>query len=312
MISFRDWMEACVREYYKSDFRRDFFTAPELDRAFGYSLAYFIAQLVKDYEKPILFELGGGSGALAYDILTYLWEKEPHIYKRVTYYIYDFSPRLIEIQRERLKSFRDKVFWSDRLFPMEGVIFSNEFFDCLPVHVIKEGKELFIEGDKEVWKETSNPKIMEVIQRMGYENLQQVIEICLDCIEFLKGIGENLKKGYHLVIDYGYTTEEIERFPQGTVVGYKSHKVYSKPSEGMDITAYVNFSLLEEYGKDFGLQKVDCLRLSRFLIKNPIFMEELEKLSKSKKAEDIERLSRLKTLLISMGERFRVLIQKKL
>ena len=54
------------------------------------------------------------------------------------------------------------------------------------------------------------------------------------------------------------------------------------------------------------------MSLRDFLLKSPTFLQELEKLSLSEFPEDIERLSRLKTLLISMGERFRVLVQKKL
>ncbi|MCS6998877.1 MAG: SAM-dependent methyltransferase [Aquificaceae bacterium] len=312
MISFRDWMSERVREYYRSDFRRDFFTAPELDRVFGYSLAYHIGELLKDYEEPYLLELGGGSGALAYDILTYLREREPGLYKRLRYYIYDFSPELVELQRKRLSVFEGKVFWRDRLFHMRGLIFSNEFFDCLPVHVVRGGKELFLESGKEVWRELSNPSIEEFLKRMGYGGLNQVVEVCLDCVDLLKGVAENLKEGYHLVVDYGYTSKDITKFPQGTVVGYRSHRVYNKPSEGMDITAHVNFSLLEEYGKDFGLLSLYIKNLRDFLLSTPLFTEELQRLTLSEAPEDIERLSRLKTLLLSMGETFKVLLQKRL
>ncbi|MFN3870996.1 MAG: SAM-dependent methyltransferase [Aquificaceae bacterium] len=312
IICFKDWMEEKVREYYEADFRKDFFTAPELDRSFGYALAYHIAQFIRDYPKPVIFELGGGSGALAFDILTYLREKEGKLFERLRYYIYDFSPKLISLQKERLKDFKEKVHWAEGLFPMEGVIFSNEFFDCLPVHVIRNGKELFINDGEELWLDISKEELREVIKRMGYENLPQIVEISMDWLAFLKKIGESLLKGFHIVIDYGYTTKEMGKFPEGTVVGYKNHRLHQKPSEGMDITAHVNFSILEEYGRDFGLEKVAFLNLKDFLLQSPPFLEELESLSLSDSPEDIERLSRLKTLLISMGYRFKVLIQKKL
>jgi SAM-dependent MidA family methyltransferase len=54
------------------------------------------------------------------------------------------------------------------------------------------------------------------------------------------------------------------------------------------------------------------MSLRDFLLSSPAFMEELERLSFSEKPEDIERLSRLKTMLISMGERFKVLLQRTL
>ncbi|MFN3598802.1 MAG: SAM-dependent methyltransferase [Aquificaceae bacterium] len=312
MISFRDWMEEKVKEYYRADFRRDFFTAPELDRAFGYALAYHIAQFIRGFPNPIIFELGGGSGALAFDILTYLREKEEELFEKTKYYIYDFSPKLISLQRERLKDFEGKVYWAEDLFPMEGVVFSNEFFDCLPVHVIKAAKELFIDRGEELWLDISKEELRRVIKRMGYEILSQVIEISIEGIAFLGKIGRNLLKGFHIAIDYGYTTKEIDKFPEGTVVGYKNHRLHQKPAEGMDITAHVNFSILEEYGRDFGLERVAFLKLKDFLLQSPPFLEELESLSLSDSPEDIERLSRLKTLLISMGYRFKVLVQKKL
>ncbi len=266
-------------------------------------------------EKPLFLELGGGSGALAYDILSYCRQREPELFERLSYYIYDFSPALVSLQRNRLKDFEGKVFWCEELFPMEGVIFSNEFFDCLPVHVVREGKELYVKDGSEEWAEISEPRIWHVLRRLGYEDLKQVVEVCLDCIDFLKKVSENLLKGYHLVIDYGYTSKELHRFPEGTVVAYRGHKVYSKAlelSEPADITAHVNFSLLEEYGRDFGLEKVFLMSLRDFLLSSPAFMEELERLSFSEKPEDIERLSRLKTMLISMGERFKVLLQRTL
>ncbi|MCX8164161.1 MAG: SAM-dependent methyltransferase [Aquificaceae bacterium] len=313
MISFRDWMAKSVREYYRSDFRKDFFTAPELDRAFGYALASYMAEFIRGYPEPTLFELGGGSGILAYDILTYFREREPDLYSKLRYCIYDFSHELMDIQRHRLGEFEGKVFWTEKFFPLQGIVFSNEFFDCLPVHVIKGGKELFLDDALgEVWANVSDVRTMEVLKRMGYEDLFQVVEVCLDCLDFLKSVAENLLEGYHFVIDYGYTSKDLTRFPEGTLVGYRAHRLYSRPSEGMDITAHVNFSLLEEYGKDFGLERLVFTNLRDFLLQRPLFREELERLSLSDRPEDIERLSRLKTMLISMGERFKVLLQKKL
>ncbi|MCS7307529.1 MAG: SAM-dependent methyltransferase [Aquificaceae bacterium] len=306
-------MAKAVEEYYRrSDFRRDFFTAPELDRSFGYALAEYIAGLLREFKEPVLLELGGGSGALAYDVLTYYKETEKEIYRNLRYYIYDFSPTLIKVQRERLKEFGNKVFWVESLVNLEGVVFSNEFFDCLPVHVIRDGKELFLQNDSELWLELEDHRLVEVLKRMGYENLSQTVEVCLECVDFLKKVAAHLRRGYHIVIDYGYTTEELKKFPGGTVAGYKAHKFYPTASEGMDITAHVNFSLLEEYGKDYGLESISLKSLRDFLMESSVFIKELERLSVSEEPEDVERLSRLKTMLVSMGGRFKVIVQRKL
>lgn len=308
-------MSQRVKEYYQRDFRKDFFTAPELDRAFGYALAEHMAELIRDFGEPVLLELGGGSGVLAYDVLSYFREKEPELFERLRYYIYDFSPTLIDIQRKRLKDFEGKVFWCEHLFPFEGVVFSNEFFDCLPVHVVKEGKELFVKNGQEVWLELEDERVKEMLKRMGYEGLSQIVEVCVDCVEFLRELSKNLIGGYHLVIDYGYTSQELYRFPEGTVLGYRSHRVEKNPLKSqkpVDITAHVNFSVLEEYGKDFGLERVYLKSMRDFLLESSAFVQELEILGFSQEPEDIERFSRLKTMLLSMGDRFKVLLQRAL
>ncbi len=317
--SFRDFMKEAVERYYSSERAlKDFFTAPELDRAFGEALAEFLAQYLREFEKPALVELGAGRGILARDILSYLERNYPDILNTLTYYIYEFSPYLIERQRELLKDFKN-VIWVSELPKVEGVIFSNEFFDALPVHIVREGRELYVKDDKApIWLSLENERVKEFLHRMGYESLNQIVEVGLDAVDFLKKVSESLREGYHLVIDYGYTSEEITRFPEGTVVAYKEHKVIQNLEEiikyagGVDITAHVNFSALMEYGKDYGLEPTLFQTQRDFLMHIPTFLNELEKLSWEETAESVERLSRLKTMLVSMGDKFRVLLQRKM
>ena len=309
-------MEHAVREYYSSNRAlKDFFTAPELDRAFGEALAEFFSKHLSEFDKPVLLELGAGRGLLARDILNYYRENYPQLFENIKYYIYEFSPYLIEKQKQVLRDFPN-VEWVEALPKIEGIIFSNEFFDALPVHVIKGNKELYVDEEgNEIWLNVQNERINEYINRMGYSGLNQVLEVCLDCIDFLKKISESLIQGYHMVIDYGYTSEELPRFPEGTVVAYKDHKVikdFTKEAGSVDITAYVNFSALIEYGKDFGLETILFQSQRDFLMHIPTFLNELEKLSWEENAESVERLSRLKTMLVSMGDKFKVLLQRKL
>lgn len=316
MKSFKDFMKERVKEYYSStEIGKDFFTAPQLDRAFGMALCDHICEFIKDVDFPILFELGGGNGHLACDILSTFKNKYPRVYPHLTYYIYEKSSYLMTLQKNRLREFEGKVFWTRELIPMEGVIFSNEFFDCLPVHVIKDGKELYVnDNNKEVWRDISDERINLFLERMNYKDKAYVIEVCLECIDFLKMVSQHLLKGYHILIDYGYASDEMYRYAEGTVVGYKSHRLVKdilKETQPCDITVMVNFSVIVEYGKDVGLKTVYLNNLRDFLISSPSFLEELERLSSSKNPEDIERLSRLKTMLVSMGDRFKVLVQKK-
>ncbi len=312
MISFRDYMESKVREYYSSRIvGQDFFTAPHLDKIFGQTVADFIIPYIEKLKNPTILELGAGTGQLAYDILSYLKEENKNLYSQLSYKIYDFSSSLIQIQRKLLLPFSDKVDWVDEIPSIEGVVIANEFFDCLPVHVIKDGKELYIENGEEVWKEIKDERIYEFIRKLGYEKFEGVLEVCLDCIEFIEKLSRKVK-GYILIIDYGYTSPY--EYPEGSIVGYKSHKVVSNviSDDVFDITAHVNFSALIEYGKDFGLQVLVFQSLTDFLIQSPLFSRELQTLALKEDAHSIERLSRLKTMLLSLGPRFKVLFQSTL
>ncbi len=307
-----------VREYYvspeeKFSSKGDFFTAPELDRVFGESIANFLYHRLKEFESPVILELGAGRGLLARDILNYYGKEDPDLLKRLRYLIYEISPALIEVQREVLSGF-DNVLWVEEFPQIEGVVLSNEFYDALPVHVVKEGKELYVSDEgEEVWLSLENERVKEFLKRMGYEDLSQRVEVCIDCVDMLERVARALTKGYHLLIDYGYTSEELPRFPEGTVVGYKKHSLRGDiyREGGMDLSAQVNFSALMEYGKDFGLRTVLFDSQRNFLASIPHFLTELETLSFDESPESVERLSRLKTMLISMGDRFKVLFQSK-
>jgi len=316
LLSFRDFMEEAVREYYNSERAlRDFFTAPHLDEAFGKAVGEFILTYLGEFEKPVLLELGAGTGLFARDLLSYLREGFPDLFSRLTFCIYEGSERLKEKQKSLLADFGN-VTWVDEIPEIEGIVISNEFFDALPVHVVREEKELFVEENKLLWLELTNTEVKEFLRRMNYENLRQVVEVPLDAIRFLEELSRKLT-GYNLVIDYGYTSEELYRYPEGTIMGYREHKTVQSLEEivklkgKIDITAHVNFSALMEYGRGFGLEPILLQTQRDFLLHVPGFLSELERLSWEENPESIERLSRLKTMLISMGDRFRVLLQRK-
>ncbi|WP_448588052.1 SAM-dependent methyltransferase, partial [Thermocrinis sp.] len=83
-------MKEKAGEYYTKQLSigSDFFTAPELDRVFGYAVGELAYELLKDFEDPTLLELGAGNGTLAYDILSFLKTNYPEFFQRVKYVIY--------------------------------------------------------------------------------------------------------------------------------------------------------------------------------------------------------------------------------
>ncbi|WP_029552182.1 SAM-dependent methyltransferase [Thermocrinis jamiesonii] len=309
--SFYQFMKEKSLRYYTEceDIGKDFFTSPELDSIFGHAIGELIFKLIGDYKNPTILELGAGRGTLAYDILSFLKTNHPSFFERIRYLIYDFSPKLRERQRQVLKVFEDKVGWVDELPSFSGLVLSNEFFDCFPVKLVKDETELYLEDGKEVWLPLSDERVKQYMTRLNLRNPGVVYEICLDCVDFLERLSKSLKKGFILTIDYGY----LEPPALGTVMGYKGHRLVKNlySEEVFDITAGVNFRALMEYGKDFGLEVVFFKNQRDFLLFSEVFKRELERLTERQDPESIERLSRIKTMLISMGERFKVLLQRK-
>ena len=53
-------------------------------------------------EGLVLYEAGGGTGTNALNVLDWLRREEPRLYERTEYTIVEISPRLAELQRERV------------------------------------------------------------------------------------------------------------------------------------------------------------------------------------------------------------------
>src|SRR5262245_48664129 len=128
-------MEEVLRVYYSSPrspigIDGDFYTSADLDPVFGQLLARQFQQWAKPFDTFTIIELGAGKGLLARDIL----EKCPF-----PYMILERSSSMRVRQEELLRGY--DVAWIDELpRGLTGCIFSNEFFDALPVHrVVRRG-----------------------------------------------------------------------------------------------------------------------------------------------------------------------------
>jgi len=339
-ISFRDFMDMALYYpelgYYTSPKEKiggygDFFTAPELDRAFGDLLAKQFAEI---YEKLKtnnfkIVEIGAGKGYLAHDILRKLKEDYPEVYKNTEYILIEKSPYHISIQKEILKDFNN-VNWVQDIIDLddesiEGVIFSNELFDSFPVHLIRKinGKiyevYLTLEGDeiKEILVEPSED-ILRYLKELNIkipDGMQT--EINLDAKDYIQKIGKKLKRGYVITIDYGYPSAELYKpyRMRGTLLCYYKHRYsedFYKNVGLQDITSHVNFSALAYYGRMADLELTGFTDQAHFLISLGL-MEIFEELQNRDDYEAFERINRLKTLVLpkGMGEKFKVLVQHK-
>jgi SAM-dependent MidA family methyltransferase len=307
-------MEEVLRFYYSSPrnpigLDGDFYTSADLDPILGELLAKQFERWASAFDTFTIVELGAGKGLLARDILRH---------RRFPYMILEKSPAMRRRQQELLREY--DVTWIDELpHGITGCIFSNEFFDALPVHrvVQRDGllQEIYVtENFEEVTGDLQQP-VRALYESSGsLPQLQegQVAEINLEARGWIRRIGESLHRGCHLAIDYGYLRDEFFAQPHGTLMCYWRHQAVEDPYVRIgeqDMTAHVNFSdLIDEPLLDtilFSSQKDYLIQLG--------ILEEMEKLAKAGDAASIGRLLKVKKLILpgNMGERFKVLVQTR-
>jgi len=303
-ISFARFMEVSLYHpelgYYRQSrdpfgIDGDFYTAEQLQPVFGILVAERIRQLRKsmaDVEDFTVVELGAGRGEMAAAL-------------------HDFRYAAVEIGA------------GDLTTGVSGVVFSNEFFDALPVRVgvIRDGaaREVRVgwnDGEFAWVEDGETSEEIECYRKAYLGTLTEghIFEAGLEGLRWMERIAAALRGGYVFSIDYGYTAREIARFAAGTLMSYRRHQaledVLKDPGE-RDITAHVCFSALERFGGTVGLETVTFESLGRTLMDAGQADQFAQALASGQEKEEQRRRLQLKQLLFGMGETFRVLIQKK-
>lgn len=204
-----------------------------------------------------------------------------------------------------------------------GAVFTNEFFDALPVEAaVKRGgtyheMRVALRDGRFEWSEGGpvRAEVAEYLERFhGPREEGEFAEAGLASLSWMDKIARSIDRGYVVTIDYGYTRRESLRFPRGTLMSYRRHTaledVLAEPGE-RDITAHVNFTALEEHGDTVGLKTVRFETLARALMRTGEADQFASALAAGSPAEEQRLRLQLKTLLFGMGETFRVLLQKK-
>jgi SAM-dependent MidA family methyltransferase len=281
----------------------DFFTAPHLGADFGEVLAEQFAEMWHRLGQPspfTLIEMGAGQGLLANDILHYLHQQHPTCFQALQYIVIERAAALIEEQRFQLqhfvKQFPNKISWRslDELpeASIVGCFFSNELVDALPVHLITRTKdtlqEIYVTSQpsppteppthfQEVTGELSTPRLAEYFSLNGVNLLSNnypegyQTEVNLAALDWLKTVAERLQHGYVLTIDYGYSATRYYNpmRSQGTLQCYYQHAHHNDPYINVghqDLTAHVDFTALERYGEQVGLQTLGFTQQGLFLM----------------------------------------------
>jgi len=304
-IPFRRFMELSLYHprhgYYTAGrdpfgVRGDFYTAEQLQPVFGVLAAAWVRELrsrLGDPESFRVVELGAGRREMAPAFA-------------------GFSYLPVEVGEGKLPP-----------QGFNGVVFANEFFDALPVDVAQfaageywqrlvdwnNGRFRWVQGPPVDGEQAAYLELAGAPREEGF-----VVEIGLGAMDWMRRAGDALKRGFALIIDYGYTAREWARFPQGTLMAYRGHAalddVLAEPG-GRDLTAHVCFTALERCAQRAGLERARFESLAAALLRAGESDSFAAALAGDSEQERLRRRMQLKTLLYGMGETFRVLLLEK-
>ena len=312
--------------------RGDFFTASQIHELFGQVLAReFERQWLREGSPSrfTILELGPGNGEFAFDAVNYIRAANPQFYDCLAYICCEISTPLARIQQEKLSEFEEKVSWIANLTELApfqcGVIFSNEFFDSLPVHVAHQScgqlRELYVEGGEWLEGELSDERLRSLWERAGAPLAEgQRVEICLDAISILESLTAKCSRTLMITIDYGDLAGRLYSADRhsGTLRCFRQHMISDNPFSDpgrWDITASVNFSMLIESGEELGFKPQKLMPLARYLSSLGLLERVAEQVQSRSELTPRERLKMMqsKQLFVEQGfgASFKVLVTYK-
>ncbi len=340
-ISFAEFMELALYHpadgYYTSEkpfgATGDYYTSPAVHPAFGALLAVQLHRMWQLMEEPSDFtvvEMGAGNGLLADDILEYADRLSDEFASSLRYVCIDrYGSSVLNIGQGADPANADRVIADGLPFThVTGCLLSNEFVDAFPVNRFKmvqgEPLEVFVTLDEsgnfdEVLDNPSTPLLEERLSRLDFilEDGQRG-EINLRVESWLRDVAKALDRGFVMTIDYGHLAAELysplRQF--GTLQTYYRHTDGSSPYQRIgrqDITAHVDFSLLQAGGQEAGLNAVAYATQADFL--NSLGIREMMRKMRSATISQYGRNANMMGLreLVKpdgLGD-FKVLVQEK-
>ena len=143
--------------------------------------------------------------------------------------------------------------------------------------------------------------------------------MCLEACDWIERAGRTLERGFIVTIDYGHEARTLydAHHYRGTLLAYRDHSVSENlldaPGE-QDLTAHVNFTAVELWGRRAGLERTGLATQSQFLValgRGNEFADLYE--PGETEMEKLRARLLLKNLIHpeGLGEKFQVLIQHK-
>jgi SAM-dependent MidA family methyltransferase len=345
-ISFADFMSLALYApglgYYSAGNEKfgpggDFVTAPEISPLFSRCVARQCRQVLAylgehQGQAPVILEAGGGSGAMAAEILAELERLKclPN-----SYWILELSAELQQRQQETIAAkvphLADRVQWLRSLpeQPFRGVVLANEVLDAMPVHRIhwpgdrgESPREAYVawQQDRFVWKfdqpgsDRLRQRTADIATVLGdRRGGEYSSEINLAAEAWVNTLAEVLHAGMVLLIDYGFPRHEYYH-PQrntGTLMCHYRHRSHDDPFvfPGLqDITAHVDFTSVAEAGAAAGLHVAGYNTQGFFLLASGLH-DMLVEVDHNDTANYLRLSQQVKTLTLpsEMGELFKVM-----
>jgi SAM-dependent MidA family methyltransferase len=352
-ITFADYMRECLYHpvlgyYSRAESKRfaDYYTSVDVHPIFARLLARQFAEMWESLGRPeefTLVEAGAGVGRFASQVLDFCEAKLTDFYFALRYVAVERSASRRELAVIAAKRHAAAgKFTASAEVPVHiaaGCFFSNELVDALPVHrVVMENshslkpvpldvgslKEIFVDFRDgrfvDVVAPVSTCAITEYFAAQGITLSEgQHAEAGLEACDWIGEVGRRLARGYVLTIDYGHPANDLfdDHHMRGTLLAYQNHRAseefYASPGE-QDLTAHVNFTALESWGKRSGLETAGFTSQTAFLLALGQGNEFADLYDEGQtEAERTKARLQLKTLIHpeGMGERFQVLIQRK-
>ncbi|ART77250.1 hypothetical protein B4U37_14870 [Sutcliffiella horikoshii] len=311
----------------------DFITSSNVHTVYGKLFAKLLVKYFNETDiPPVIIEVGGGNGRFAKHLLEEFKLLDPLLYRHLSYVMVETSSYHIHLQKTTISdSVPVSYFTSLEDVPdrfRKGVLFSNELFDALPVHVIeyKNGtlKEVFVTIDEDGnLSERSLPLDNEEIQAYISKNKLifsegQRMEVPLAMMHYANILGEWMLAGTIITVDYGYRFSELasQDLLEGSLRGYHQHQLVKDPLKyptEMDLTAHIHLDALEESFDDWEFSHVGTMRQGEFLVAAGILEYLQENQDPDPFSEKSKQNRAIRTLIMdsSWSNSFHVLIHEK-
>ncbi len=328
-LTFAAFMEGCLYQPehgYYSQARSargtgDYYTSPDVGPLFARLLAQQFREMWEAHGRPASFDLtecGAGRGRLAAQLLAAVAEQGSDFAGAFRLTLVELSP-LLRAEAGKSAGNNARALGVFPGAPIVGCIFSNELLDALSVHRVVQRaaglQEIYVgaEGDelREVEGPLSSPALSDYMKQYGVPLQEdQFAEVSLAALEWLEKAAAAFERGFLVTIDYGYRARELygPAHLRGTLLAYREHRAeedwLAAPGE-QDLTAHINFTALEERGRELGLEPLGFTPQSSFLLS----------LARAGGLEEMDATTRRQLIQLThpegMGEAFKVLVQAK-